>query len=115
MKKPILRWARVGKINRSDLDYICCLRTFLALNDVKLHFLTFGQGFETITLNSGIVHKHIFSVFTGNKPKSFIIVKPLNFTSNCHVMESQVPLLRLNPPAFSTKSGLETLPPKMLN
>jgi len=72
------------------------------LNDVKLYFLTFGQGFKSFSSNGGIVHKHILSIFTGDKTKSFVVVKPLNSTSNCHDFESQVLLLRLNPPASST-------------
>lgn len=72
------------------------------MNDIKLYFLTFRQGFKTISSDGGIVNKHILTIITGDETKSFVVVKPLNSTSNCHDFESQVLLLRLNPPASST-------------
>jgi hypothetical protein len=48
------------------------------------------------------VNKHILTIITGDETKSFVVVKPLYSTSNCHDFESQVLLLRLNPPAIST-------------
>jgi hypothetical protein len=62
--------------------YLFCLRAFLALGDNHGHFLAFLEGFEAVNLDSGMVHKHIRSFFTLDKPKTFVVVEPLDGTCN---------------------------------
>lgn len=57
------------------------LRAFFRFHDFEFHFLTFGQGFETVALNFLIVNKEIFrTVFGGYETVTFLVIKPLNFS-----------------------------------
>ena len=44
-------------------------RTFLALDNIKADSLTFGQGFETFSLDRRMMHKKIFATFLLDKAK----------------------------------------------
>ena len=76
--------------------FICCyregcllwndvfrLRAFLAIGDGELHFLTIGEGFETIALNSAEVYKDIRPIFLCYEAIAFCLVKPLHGTRYC--------------------------------
>ena len=55
--------ANSGKTSQAELlgDNVFCLRTFLAISDVKGHSLAFGKGFETVTLNGTEVDKNVWT------------------------------------------------------
>jgi hypothetical protein len=63
-----------------NLAYIRRLGAFLALSDIKAHPVSFGQRFETITLDLGKVDEHVWSVVLFDKPKTLCIVEPLYCT-----------------------------------
>jgi hypothetical protein len=79
---------RVGV--ESDCSNVYCSRAFLAVLNFELNALAFGQGFETIALDSGEVYEHIFAtVSRSNEAKTFRLVEPLNLTFNlCHFANS---------------------------
>jgi hypothetical protein len=56
----------------SDLQLynICCLRALIALNDIKAHIIAFGQAFETIATNLGIVCKNIGTIILGDESET---------------------------------------------
>jgi len=58
------------------------LHAFRSLLGFEAHALPFGQGFETITLDDGMMHEYIFAaVLRLDEAKTFGIVEPLYCTS----------------------------------
>ena len=55
-------------------------RTFGALDDIKADPITLGQGFETLPLYCGMMHKQILAAFLLDKTKPFLIIKPFHFS-----------------------------------
>jgi hypothetical protein len=70
------------------LAHICRGQPLLSVNDVKLDLLTFRQGFETLTLNCGVMDKEISSLVLGYEPKPLGIVEPLH----CSLRHVRTPL-----------------------
>ena len=71
----------------SQCSYLCFsdIRSLWAarsVNDFKVYFLTFVQGFETIFLNRGEMYEYIATVFSFNKSITFFCTEPLNFTEH---------------------------------
>lgn len=66
--------------NRSDFADVFSLQTLLTLGDVKLNPITLIQGFETIDLNRGIVHKNILAAVLGDEAETLLVLKPLHGT-----------------------------------
>jgi hypothetical protein len=65
-----------------------CLLALLALRHVKGNLLTLFQCFEAAHVDRGKMRKQILTAIIGcNKPKTFCIVKPFNYTC-CHVITS---------------------------
>jgi hypothetical protein len=54
------------------------LQAFGALDHIELYSLSLVQGLEAISLNSGIVHKHILTVRSLDEPKPLRIIEPLH-------------------------------------
>ena len=65
-------------------DYVCCLKTFGALQQVELHRFTFVERAVSVLLNSGEMHKHVFAGGALNKTIAFRAVKPLHCTPLSH-------------------------------
>lgn len=60
---------------------VSSLRTFLALLDIELHFLTFSQRFEAFTSDSTEVYEYVCTaVVLSDETEAFLVVKPLNST-----------------------------------
>jgi hypothetical protein len=60
-------------------------RAFLTLHNIKFHFFTFIQGFETFALNGAVVAEDIFfTVVTRDESEALFCVKPLNCSCRCH-------------------------------
>ena len=56
------------------------LEPFLALRDIKTHTVSFGQRFEPLTLNFGMMNEHIISTLLLDKTKTLCIIEPLHCT-----------------------------------
>ncbi len=57
------------------------LRTLWPVNQVKSYFLTFGQGFVTITCDRRVVDENVRAAFTFDEAETLCIVEPLHFTT----------------------------------
>jgi hypothetical protein len=55
------------------------LGSLLALNDVKLDFVTLLQAFISVELNCAVMHKHVGTVIPANEAVTLRVVKPLDF------------------------------------
>lgn len=66
--------------NRSSfslsLRNVAGLFTFGAIGDLKLHRLAFCQSLESVTLNCGIVHKHVLAAFWSYESVAPLIIEP---------------------------------------
>eukprot|EP01012_Entosiphon_sulcatum_P048436 TRINITY_DN6691_c0_g1_i1.p1 TRINITY_DN6691_c0_g1~~TRINITY_DN6691_c0_g1_i1.p1 ORF type:complete len:125 (-),score=10.58 TRINITY_DN6691_c0_g1_i1:204-578(-) len=59
--------------------------TLLALHDVELHRLTFGQRLEAVALDGRMMHEAILlAVRRGDEPETLRIVEPLHSTGRTH-------------------------------
>jgi len=73
---------RVGSTN---LRYVLGGGTLLALHDVELDLLAFGQRLEAATVDGGVVNETILlSVLRGNESKTLCIVEPLHSSGGTH-------------------------------
>ena len=73
---------RVGSTN---LRYVLGGGTLLALHDVELDLLAFGQRLEAATIDGGVVNETILlSVLRGNESKTLCIVEPLHSSGGAH-------------------------------
>jgi len=59
------------------------LRAFGALSDFEFNLISLFQGFEPLSLNGRVMDEYIFGSFYFNKPKSLLIIEPLDSTF-CH-------------------------------
>ena len=57
------------------------MRSFLAVNDLKLHVIAFSQTLVAFTCDAGIVDEHIRSVIAADESVPLGIIEPLNFSS----------------------------------
>jgi hypothetical protein len=71
------RWAS----GRSDLFHRLDLRPFRTWDHLKLHLITFIQRLEARFFNRGVVDKDIRTIVLRDKPKPFLVVKPLDGTA----------------------------------
>ena len=55
------------------------LRTFLALDDVKLDVIALFQCFVTVQLNRRVVNEDIRAIFTADESVALGVVEPLHF------------------------------------
>jgi hypothetical protein len=85
--------------------YFLGLRAFLALTSDKAHLLTFGQGLETLYLNSAEVNEEIRATVRGSdKAEAFAVVEPLYGTSLTirHVQFPEMMQIEIAPPWTTT-------------
>lgn len=68
----------------SDLPDVGRLGAFLALGDLEAHAIAFGEGFESVSLNSGEVNEYVRTVVLLDKPETLGVVEPLHGTL-CHL------------------------------
>src|SRR2546425_887411 len=77
---------------RGSLD-VLSFQTFGTFDNLKLDGFPFVQGFETLSLNRGVMNEHILAGLLGNETKAFFIVEPLDFTTGHNfflVAEAQI-------------------------
>ena len=73
--------AESRRLNRYD---ILCLRTFLALSQSELDFLTLSQRFVSVACYGAEMGKHVGSRFLLDEAKAFGIIEPFNSSSSRH-------------------------------
>jgi hypothetical protein len=73
-----------NRCRRLDLRDVLSLGSFLTLDYLKLDFLVFGQGPETVTLDGAVMHEDIRPVVPGDKTESFGVIEPFNLASFPH-------------------------------
>jgi hypothetical protein len=66
-----------------SLAYVGGGGAFLALLDGKFDAIAFLQCTEPWLLDGGMMHKHIFSIFTGYESVALLIVEPLDGSGLC--------------------------------
>src|SRR5258708_15014001 len=76
------RWLR-------ELDDVLRRRALLALHDVELDALAFGERLEALRLDSGVMHEAVLlAVFGRDETKPLRVVEPLHGTGDtCHLMK----------------------------
>lgn len=81
-----------GKVKRFQLPFhnIGSLRSAIAVNDVKLHCLTFFQGLEAFCVDCGKMHKDIAAILALNETVTFFCIEPFDFTLHA----KYIPFLR---------------------
>jgi hypothetical protein len=60
--------------------YIGGLRAFGALRDFEFHLVSLFQGFKPLSLNGRVMDEYVLRAFHFNKPKSLLIIEPLDST-----------------------------------
>jgi hypothetical protein len=70
------------------------LQTFLALGDLELDALAFGQAAEAVGLDGGVMDENVLTALALNKTKTLGIVKPLH-CSLFHLLNTLLFLLKL--------------------
>jgi hypothetical protein len=58
--------------------YVLGLRAFLALRDVELYFLAFGQSFKSRTVDRAEVNEDVRTTFLSDETETFGFVEPLD-------------------------------------
>ena len=66
----------------TDYSHIGGLGTLGALGHFKFNFIAFFKGFEALSLNGGVMDKHVLLALNFDKSKALSIVEPFNFS--CH-------------------------------
>ena len=61
-----------------DAEYLICLGTFCALDDIELYFITLFEAFVTIPLDRGVVNEDIGSSVTAKEAISLCVIEPLH-------------------------------------
>jgi hypothetical protein len=61
---------------------VLCLGAFLALSDFQCDFLSFSQGFKSISLDCTSMNEYIRSALRRDETKTFVIIEPFNGTGN---------------------------------
>ena len=82
-KKPAIKRLPAQKVYftfRLAFNYVSCLRSARTFNDIEFNFLTFGQGFEAIFLDSGEVNENVAAIFSFDEAITFFCAKPFYFT-----------------------------------
>ena len=82
------RRARVAgqlRLRLGALD-VLGLQAFGAFDNLKLDGFPFVQGFEALSLNSGVMNEHILAGLLGNETKTFFVVEPLDFTTGHNLL-----------------------------
>src|SRR5712691_8527937 len=76
----MLQGPRGGRTEQwlGNFAHIGGLQTFVAIDDVKLHFLAGVQAAVSFLLNGGEVDKDVLSSFVCDEPISFWVLKPLH-------------------------------------
>src|SRR3569623_1421368 len=85
-RRPRIELVTAARSNEADLVIDGIYRSGMQAYGSRLDFegdeLPFGQGAETITLNSAEMHKYVFSaVFWRDNTITFSIIEPLHCTS----------------------------------
>src|SRR5690606_12341701 len=78
-------------------------RTFLALRNGELNFLTFGQGSVAFTFDRLEVREHIRAGLAGDETEALGFVEPFNGTGNC--CHESTYLKNLKIPAYAGAFG----------
>ena len=78
------RLARSTRVPGALSRFLCShdafrLGSFLSLDDVELHIVTFFQALVSIQLDGTVVNKHIRAIFSADKPVSLGVIEPLYF------------------------------------
>ena len=64
-----------------QLNYVSCLKTFLALLNFERHFLTFSKSLETLRSDCTEVNEYVrTAVVLSDETETFLFVEPLNDT-----------------------------------
>src|SRR5437764_7048002 len=73
-----------------ELDDVLRRRALLALDDVELNALAFGQRLESVRLDRGVVNEAVLlAVLGGDETESLRVVEPLHDTGDaCHLLYS---------------------------
>jgi len=69
---------------RGALD-VLSLQTFGAFDNLKLDGFPFVPGFESLSLNGGVMNEHILAGILRNETKTFFVVEPLDFTTGHNI------------------------------
>jgi hypothetical protein len=77
---PPLRF--VGQVETLNNGYIGCRRPFGTLNDLKSDPVAFVERPETLSIDTGVMDKHIRPIFLFNKAVAFAAVEPLHYAVN---------------------------------
>jgi hypothetical protein len=89
-QRPLLRagaclsWYRLWL----ELDDVLSRRALLALDDVELDALAFGEGLEALRLNCGMMYEAVLlAVFWRDKTEPLRVIEPLHDTGGaCHLL-----------------------------
>jgi hypothetical protein len=60
---------------------------FRALGNFEFNFVTLFERFEPLSLNGGVVDKHIFAALNLDKSKSLLIVEPFDSSYHCDLLK----------------------------
>ena len=62
------------------------LQAFCAFDNLKVDYLPFVQGFETLALNGGVMYEYILTGLLGDETKPLFIVEPLDFATGHNLL-----------------------------
>ena len=65
--------------------YISSLISLWALCHVELDLLVLMKLLEAASVDSGVVNKNIWSIFTGDETESLLVIEPLDSTLATHI------------------------------
>jgi hypothetical protein len=69
----------------SELYYIIRFRTLGAINYLKAHGVSLGQGLEALAADGGKMDENVITIFLLNEPKALSVVEPL-YGTLCHLL-----------------------------
>ena len=67
--------------------YVLSFGTFVALIDVKFHFLSFGEGLVAVCSDGGVVNKDFSAFLSLDEPESLRVIEPFD-SSKSHSLAS---------------------------
>ena len=70
-------WEENGKRLSGDFAYICRLRALLAVDDLKLNVIAFGEAFVAFAGDAGIMNENIWTVVAADESVPLGVVEPL--------------------------------------
>jgi len=79
-KKSLRENMRRDFYGQLNLYYIDSFRAFRTLFNIEAYSLTFGESFETVTLDRRVVNKNIAALFRSDKPITLRFIEPLHFS-----------------------------------